>query len=161
MKVVTFRAQGIAFLNAKTKKISNSILEYYLLLIGSISRLRCLKLIQTFKKLENSENSGNYLLLFIWKSDFSIKILPNSNAIVILNLNLAFNKLQIGSGSDLCISTLWKFILFQLIVQTANTIDVTMDESVLDEKSSFKMLEMSLTSKLDCGFCIVYCQNFP
>ena len=52
-----------------------------------------LKLIQIFKKQENSENSENYLLLFIWKLDFSMKILANSILIVILNLNLTSNKL--------------------------------------------------------------------
>ena len=52
-----------------------------------------LKLIQIFKKQENSENSENYLLLFIWKLDFSMKILANSILIVILNLNLISNKL--------------------------------------------------------------------
>ena len=45
--------------------------------------------------------------------------------------------------------------MLQLIIQTADTIDVTMDEFVLDEKSSFKLLEMSLTSKLNWGSYIV------
>ena len=30
-------------------------------------------------------------------------------------------------------------------------IDVKMDGSVFDEKSSFKMLELTFSSKLDCG----------
>ena len=32
------------------------------------------------------------------------------------------------------------------------TIDMKMDGSVLEEKASFKMLELSFFSKLDCGY---------
>ena len=35
------------------------------------------------------------------------------------------------------------------------SIDVKMDGSVLVEKSSFKMLGLTLSSKLDWGFCII------
>ena len=35
------------------------------------------------------------------------------------------------------------------------SIDVKMDGSVLDEKSSFRMLELTFSSKLDWGFCII------
>ena len=35
------------------------------------------------------------------------------------------------------------------------SIDVKMDESVLEEKSSFKMLELTLSSKLDRSFYII------
>ena len=35
-------------------------------------------------------------------------------------------------------------------------IDVKMDRSVLEEKSSFKMLGLSFSSKSDCGSYIVY-----
>ena len=34
-------------------------------------------------------------------------------------------------------------------------IDVKMDESVLEEKSSFKMLGLTFSSKLDCGSYII------
>ena len=36
-----------------------------------------------------------------------------------------------------------------------DAIDVKMDWSVLDEKSSFKMLELTFSSKLDWGSCII------
>ena len=41
--------------------------------------------------------------------------------------------------------------------QSNNTgaIDVKMDESVLEEKSSFKMLGLTFSSKLDWGSCLI------
>ena len=35
------------------------------------------------------------------------------------------------------------------------SIDVKMDGSVVEEKSSFKMLGLTFSSKLDCGSCII------
>ena len=43
--------------------------------------------------------------------------------------------------------------------QSNNTgaIDVKMDESVLEEKSSFKMLGLTFSSKLDCPLYCPFC----
>ena len=41
------------------------------------------------------------------------------------------------------------------------SIDVKMDGSVLEEKSSFKMLELTFSSKLDWGSYIIYIDKVP
>ena len=57
-----------------------------------------------------------------------------------------------GAGSGLLISMLEKFSLFPLSNLIALwRIDVKIDQSVLEEKESFKMLGLSFSSKLDSG----------
>ena len=58
------------------------------------------------------------------------------------------------AGIGLLISMLEKLNLFDWSNNTG-AIDLKMHGSVLEEKSSFKMLELSFTSKLDCGSYII------
>ena len=69
------------------------------------------------------------------------------------NLNLICKKLWTGI-SCLLISMLGKLVSFD---QSSNTgsIDVKMEGSVLEEKSSFKMLGLTFSSKLDWGSYII------
>ena len=46
-------------------------------------------------------------------------------------------------------------VLFDLSNNTG-AIDVKMDGSALEEKSSFKMLVLTFSSKLDWGSCVIY-----
>ena len=76
----------------------------------------------------------------------------------LLNLNLIYETLWTGARSGLLMSVLGKLSLFRLtslITLDTGAIDVKMDESVLEEKSSFKMLGLTFSSKLDCGSYIV------
>ena len=57
-----------------------------------------------------------------------------------------------GAGSGLLISMLEKLIWFCL----TGAIDVKMNGSVLDEKSSFKMLGLTFSSKLDWSSYIIF-----
>ena len=74
----------------------------------------------------------------------------------LLNLNLICGTLLTGAGSGLLISMLEKRkqFLFDWSNDTGAT-DVKMDGSVLDEKSSFKMLGLIFSSKLDWGSYII------
>ena len=79
-----------------------------------------------------------------------------------MNLNLIYKTLWTETGSGLLISMLEKLNLFCLtgltpLVQKLmlNIIDVKMDESVLEEKSSFKIPGLSFSSKLDCSSYII------
>ena len=74
----------------------------------------------------------------------------------LLNLNLIY-ELGTGAGSGLLISMLRKlsWFLFDWCNNTGS-IDVKMDGSVLDEKSSFKMLELTFFSKLDRSSYITF-----
>ena len=65
-------------------------------------------------------------------------------------MNLTYETLWTRAGSG------W-FIQIILFDQSKNTgaFDVIMDESVLDEKLSFKMLGLSFSSKLDWGAYII------
>ena len=47
-------------------------------------------------------------------------------------------------------------VLFDQPNNTGST-DVKIDGSVFEEKSSFKMLELTFSSKLDWGSYIIYC----
>ena len=78
------------------------------------------------------------------------------------NLNLAYKTLRTETGSGLLISMLEKLNLFCLTGLTSlvqklmlNIIDVEIDGSVLEEKSSLKILRLSFSSKLDCGSYII------
>ena len=74
----------------------------------------------------------------------------------LLNLNLIYETLWTGAGSGLLISVLEKtqFVLFNQSNSTG-AIDVKMGKSVLEEKSSFRLLWFSFSSKLDWGAYIV------
>ena len=69
-------------------------------------------------------------------------------------LNLTYETLLTGAGSGLLISVLEKLVLFDRSKNTV-AIDVKMDGSVLEEKTSFKMLGLTFSSKLDWGSYIV------
>ena len=64
-----------------------------------------------------------------------------------LNLNLTYETLWTGLGSGL----LKWLVLFGRSKNTGAT-DVKMDGSVLEEKTSFKMLGLTFSSKLDWGY---------
>ena len=70
------------------------------------------------------------------------------------NLNLTYETLLTGAGSGLLISVLEKLVLFDRSKNTV-AIDVKMDGSVLEGKTSFKMLGLTFSSKLDWGSYIV------
>ena len=74
----------------------------------------------------------------------------------LLNLNLIYKTLWTGAGSGLLISMLGKLNWFRFD-RSNNTgaINVKMDRSVLEEKSSFKMLGLTFSSKLDWGSYII------
>ena len=73
----------------------------------------------------------------------------------LLNLNLIYGTLDWGrkwlvgfnAGKTQQVSFDWS--------NETGTIDVKMDQSVLEVKSSFKMLEFTISSKLDWGSCII------
>ena len=73
----------------------------------------------------------------------------------LLNLNLIYETLWTGARSDLLISMLGKLNWFHLISLITGSIDVKMDGSVLEEKSSFKMLGLTFSSKMDWGSYII------
>ena len=66
-----------------------------------------------------------------------------------LDLKLIYETLWTGAGSGFLISMLKKLNLFRMVGVITLAIDVKMDGSVLEEKSSFKMLGLSFSSKLD------------
>ena len=66
----------------------------------------------------------------------------------LLNLNLIYETLWTGAGSGLLISMLEKLIWLDQSNNTV-TIAVKMDGSVIEEKSSFKMLWLNFSSKLN------------
>ena len=68
----------------------------------------------------------------------------------LLNLNLIYQTLWTWARSGLLISMLGKLFSFDRSNNTGS-IDVKMDGSVLEEKSSFKMLGLTFSSKLDWG----------
>ena len=68
-----------------------------------------------------------------------------------LNLNLINETLWTGVRSGLLISMMGKLNWFRLIGHNNGSIDVAMDGSVLEEKSSFKMLGLTFSSKLGWG----------
>ena len=73
-----------------------------------------------------------------------------SNYSWLLNLNLTYEALSIGAGSGLLISMLekLKLILFHRS-NNSDATDVKMYGSVLQEKSSFKILIISFSTTLD------------
>ena len=74
----------------------------------------------------------------------------------LLNLNLIYKTLWTGVRSGLLISMLEKTQLFSFDWSNNNgSIDVKMDGYILEEKSSFKMLDLTFSSKLDWDFYII------
>ena len=71
----------------------------------------------------------------------------------LLNLNLIYETLWTGARSDLL--ACWLLISFD---QSNNTgsIDVKMNGSVHEEKSSFKILWLTFSSKLDCAKLLLH-----
>ena len=97
-------------------------------------------------------------MLMILLSTLSVirHLICGNNQNQLLNLNLVYQTLQTGTGSDVLTSVLKKLNWFHLNGQiTTGAIDVKMDGSVLEEKSSFKMLCLTFFSKLDWGFYII------
>ena len=79
-----------------------------------------------------------------------------SNLNWLLNLNLIYERLWTGVRSGLLISILGKLSWFRLTRSDNNGfIDVKMGGSILEEKSSFKMLGLTFSSKLDWGSYII------
>ena len=66
----------------------------------------------------------------------------------LLNLNLIYETLWTGARSDLLISVLEKLVSFDQSNSTGS-IDVKMNGSVHEERSSFKILWLAFSSKLD------------
>ena len=73
----------------------------------------------------------------------------------LLNLNLIYETLWTGVRSGLLISMLGKLSWFFDQSNNNVSIDVKMDESFVEEKSSFKMLGLIFSSKLDWGCYII------
>ena len=74
----------------------------------------------------------------------------------LLNLNLIYETRWTGVRSGLLISRLGKLSWFRLTGLINNgSIDVKMAGSILEEKSSFKMLGLTFSSKLDWGSYII------
>ena len=70
----------------------------------------------------------------------------------LVNLNLIYKTRCTGVRSGLLILMMGKSSWFHL---TGSCIDVKMDGSVLEEKSSLDMLGLTFSSKLDWGSCII------
>ena len=75
----------------------------------------------------------------------------------LLNLNLTYETLWTGAGNGLLISMLEKLNWFGLtgLITLVLLMYGKIDVSVLEEKSSFKMLGLIFSSKLDCGSYII------
>ena len=69
-----------------------------------------------------------------------------------MNLNLIW---WTGAGSGLLISVLEKQLALFDRSNNTGAIDVKMNRFVFEEKSSFKMLGLTFSSKLDWGLCII------
>ena len=81
-------------------------------------------------------------------------VICSSNQNWLLKLNLIFETLWTSVGSGLLTSMLEKLISFDRSNITG-AVDVKMDGSVLEEKSFFKMLRLTFSSKLDRGSYII------
>ena len=77
-------------------------------------------------------------------------VICSNNLNWFLNLNLIYKTLWTGARSGLLISMMGKTQLISFDRSNNNgSIDVKMDESFYKEKSSFKMLGLTFSSKLD------------
>ena len=88
-------------------------------------------------------------------------LICGSNQNWLLNLNLIYKTLWNGAGSGLLISILLKLNWFHLTGLITGTFDVKMDQSVLEERSSFKKLKLTFSSKLDRGSYIISIAKTP
>ena len=81
-------------------------------------------------------------------------LICDNNQNWLLNMDLIYETLLTGAGNWSLIPLLEKLNQFD---QSTNigVIDVKMDLCVLEEKSSFKMLRLTFSSKLDQGFYII------
>ena len=68
---------------------------------------------------------------------------------------LTYKTLQTGTSTGSLISKLEKLGLLRLTWLITGAIHLIMDGPVLEEKSSFKMLGLFHSSKLDCSPCFV------
>ena len=83
-------------------------------------------------------------------------LICSNNLNWLLNLNLIYKTLWTGARSGLLISMMGKTQLVSFDLSNNNgSIDVKMDESFYDEKSSFKMLGLTFSSKLDWSSYII------
>ena len=90
------------------------------------------------------------MLMILLSISGAIKhLICGNNLNWLLNLNLIYEILWTGVRSGLLTSMLGKLSWFRLTGLINGSIDVKMDGSVLDEKSSFKMLGLTFSSKLD------------
>ena len=82
-------------------------------------------------------------------------LICGSNYNWLLNMNLVYKTLGWGRKGLVDFNAgKTQLVLFDWSNNTG-TIDVKMDESVLEEKSSFKILGLTFSSKLDWGFYII------
>ena len=82
-------------------------------------------------------------------------LICSNNLNWLLNLNLIYETLWTGLKSGLLMSMLGKLSWFCLTGLITGSDDVKMDGSVLEEKSSFKMLGLIFSSKLNWGSYII------
>ena len=84
-------------------------------------------------------------------------LICGNNQILLLNLNPIYETLCTGAKSGLFISMLEKFFIRPSFHRSNNTggTDAKLDGSVIEEKSTFKMLGLSFSSKLDWGSYII------
>ena len=73
----------------------------------------------------------------------------------LLNLNLIYETLWTGVRSGLLISVLGKFNWFCLTSLIITVLYLKMDRSVFEEKSFFKVLGLTFSSKLDWGSYLI------
>ena len=106
-----------------------------------------------FTNLSLMEFQVRYLALFLLFS--VIDIFESLNWL--LNLNLIYKTQWTGVRSGLLISVLGKLSWFRLtgLITNNGSIDVQMGGSILEEKSYFKMLGLTFSSKLDWGSYII------
>ena len=96
------------------------------------------------------------LMILLFILNVSRHLICGNNLNWLLDLNLIYKTRWTGPRSSLSISMLEKTQLVSFD-QSNNTgaIDVKMNGSVLEEKSSFKMLGLTFSSKLDWGPYII------
>ena len=102
------------------------------------------------------------MLIILLSTTSVIKhLICGNNQDWLLNFNLIYETLWTGTGSNLLISLLEKLNWFRLTgLNNTDVIDVKMNGSVLQEKSSFnKMLGLTFSSKLDWGSYIISIQG--
>ena len=95
-------------------------------------------------------------MLMILLSIFNViwHMISGNNQNWLLNLRLIQETLWTGAGSGLLISRLEKLNSFEWS-NSSGAIDVKMNGPFLEEKSSFKMLGLTFSSRLDQGFYII------